>query len=847
MEASPDIQPYNGGPPAERSPEASETGSHDHDNDHDHDSELDHHSGDDHSGDHSGEDHHNSHENTGGGSGDTRLPKRKRASKACDTCRKKRTKCSGDFPCSGCHAFGFECHYTESTKKRGPVKKNKMKTLEERLKKMETLIASASPEGDATIHEAPAQPKKKRSESSLGGGSGSNSKHHGPLTDGSIEPVARRSKLVNDPGCLVEDLGGNFVLYFGNICHAASLAQHSTRNSDGLLTLPLKFPARVADPSSPHHLIALREVLPLTHDQIIRLCSLYFDAVHPYVPLVDKDSFFSTLSDGPDSHAFRALLYSVLIVAAYHATALPNFTIDPVALDDLTRKVRDILIDYEAPHIWITQATLLLTLLWYGKGRRVVNKWRAVGWAIRSAQELGLHRNLSNIRNEEMRRRTWYWAYILDRYSSIGSGRPTLIQDEEWDVPYPQGYNDSERQNGDVEYMRQHADLCRIVGKLLRFTNAVRAPGSKKTASAKDTADDLHRDLEKWGEALPANLSWKAEHSEKVWSRRSILHATSHVCRLYIKRNVLGLHDSRSKAISLELIGILETLLTTAAFRPSTNLDTITKPESTTTSLPQSPSSGANTYVFPGLIISFFAAWDCHVSLYMAGDTDSMVHVERLHSIMETLEATFDIFTPVMMMMAHTLESKGIHTRLRRWAHRRAKGDAAFPADAKNAQSAPIPVPMSSGIPNGMFPSPVQQAYAASRVSPNTSAVAWTSNPNITAPYPRPQHNISSQSYQQIDPLATQQQAYPGLSNPAAMSYYATEPNAGAPVYAMLNPVPGANANGNVNVSQGVAAASANNPIGGNMVRSTFLDEDFLAAMFGEVADPSMFDFVGYV
>ncbi|KAI9104570.1 nuclear protein, partial [Phlyctochytrium arcticum] len=68
--------------------------------------------------------------------------KRTRASKACDTCRRKRTKCSGEYPCSGCKAFGFSCHYSITTKRRGPVRKNTIKTLENRLKVMESLLAA---------------------------------------------------------------------------------------------------------------------------------------------------------------------------------------------------------------------------------------------------------------------------------------------------------------------------------------------------------------------------------------------------------------------------------------------------------------------------------------------------------------------------------------------------------------------------------------------------------------------------------------------------------------------------------------------------------------------------------
>ncbi|KAI8593019.1 fungal-specific transcription factor domain-containing protein [Geranomyces variabilis] len=49
--------------------------------------------------------------------------KRSRSTRACDTCRRKRTKCTGGQPCEGCMSFGLPCLYTAPIKKRGPAKR----------------------------------------------------------------------------------------------------------------------------------------------------------------------------------------------------------------------------------------------------------------------------------------------------------------------------------------------------------------------------------------------------------------------------------------------------------------------------------------------------------------------------------------------------------------------------------------------------------------------------------------------------------------------------------------------------------------------------------------------------
>lgn len=71
--------------------------------------------------------------------------KRTRSTRACDTCRRKRTKCTGGQPCEGCIAFGLSCAYTAPQKKRGPPKRSETQksqtTLGERLKTVECLLS----------------------------------------------------------------------------------------------------------------------------------------------------------------------------------------------------------------------------------------------------------------------------------------------------------------------------------------------------------------------------------------------------------------------------------------------------------------------------------------------------------------------------------------------------------------------------------------------------------------------------------------------------------------------------------------------------------------------------------
>jgi hypothetical protein len=71
---------------------------------------------------------------------ETQPIKRKRLTQACDACRKKKVKCSGDKPsCNNCTRLGITCTYLPSTRKRGP-RVGLVESLEKRLQQMEKLL-----------------------------------------------------------------------------------------------------------------------------------------------------------------------------------------------------------------------------------------------------------------------------------------------------------------------------------------------------------------------------------------------------------------------------------------------------------------------------------------------------------------------------------------------------------------------------------------------------------------------------------------------------------------------------------------------------------------------------------
>ncbi|CAG8453280.1 15727_t:CDS:2 [Acaulospora colombiana] len=85
-------------------------------------------------------------DDNGGGNNQQTLVKRKRLTQACDACRKKKVKCSGEKPCNNCTRLGLSCTYLPSTRKRGP-RVGLVESLEKRLLQMERLLQPLKEQG----------------------------------------------------------------------------------------------------------------------------------------------------------------------------------------------------------------------------------------------------------------------------------------------------------------------------------------------------------------------------------------------------------------------------------------------------------------------------------------------------------------------------------------------------------------------------------------------------------------------------------------------------------------------------------------------------------------------------
>jgi hypothetical protein len=82
--------------------------------------------------------------------GDASMPlqKRRRVTRACDECRRKKIKCDGKQPCTHCQVYSYECTYDKPSNRRRNPAPQYIEALENRLQRAEALLKKFMPDLD---------------------------------------------------------------------------------------------------------------------------------------------------------------------------------------------------------------------------------------------------------------------------------------------------------------------------------------------------------------------------------------------------------------------------------------------------------------------------------------------------------------------------------------------------------------------------------------------------------------------------------------------------------------------------------------------------------------------------
>ncbi|WYZ40196.1 hypothetical protein EsH8_IV_000537 [Colletotrichum jinshuiense] len=340
---------------------------------------------------------------------------RKRLPLACIACRRKKIRCSGEKPaCKHCLRSRIPCVYKVTTRKAAP-RTDYMAMLDKRLKRMEERIIKIVPKSEqdssaasltravvkpaipGTLPAAKAGSKKRAADEAFGQ----------DLDHWAKAPAKTRIDAPNKPTSLQAQEAEDNKLFF-----------------EGLDALPSK---------------EIQE-----HLAEVFFENIYGQAYH----LLHRPSYMRKLRAGTLP---PVLILSVCAIAARFSShpklnsSSPNF----LRGEEWASHARDICTRrYEWPNITILTCLLILGLHEFGTchGGR---SWALGGQAIRMAFALQLHKDLDHdplnrngssqlsFIDREIRRRTMWACFLMDRFNSSGTERPTFVREETIEIPLP--------------------------------------------------------------------------------------------------------------------------------------------------------------------------------------------------------------------------------------------------------------------------------------------------------------------------------------------------------------------------------------------------------------------------
>lgn len=312
------------------------------------------------------------------------------------------------------------------------------------------------------------------------------------------------------------------------------------------------------------------------------LLGLYFDVcVATYKPLhrpTVRDWCNTALQNSSDNRALHdgigrarlSICYAVLAVATFHRQKSRGFADDEGSLSasDALFKASCVLTDTETgvPRLESAQARLV-QVFYLLMTCRMNQAWYTFGSLFQILSALGLHRRdgrtLSPIKrtdyiHRQCRRRTFWTAYILDKYLGVVLGRPRHFHDMDIDQEYPDSVNDDEMSaagrldTADSEDCHIDAFIWNI--KLSRFVGSISRelyPIEPLVESVRiERTQHFAQGLEQWYADLPPFLGRvkpttlvRGFRRQAVAIRLAYYHAKMHLYRPFLLKHTTSRLD----------------------------------------------------------------------------------------------------------------------------------------------------------------------------------------------------------------------------------------------------------------------------------------------------------------
>ncbi|KAK2608984.1 hypothetical protein QQS21_002464 [Conoideocrella luteorostrata] len=525
-------------------------------------------------------------------------PKVRKVTRACDSCKLRKTRCSGDLPCAKCIARGLECLYAAAYtrgKKKTPPPSSALLGVADAAEDAGEALAGQRVESSSPMAQVVANlhlhddPRPTAFDEENNGESAVHSRASPELA------MAEIQGQVFDPTSSLAFVHRAWKRL--SVQHSDNESRFNKPSSEKQLTYMM------VDKNLSIHKDISQSILP-DPAEARTLTAMYFDVCIATYRFLNRASFNTWLDtmqknvagDSPVwstvGHAKAATVYAALAMARRHQEkSNSGFVLEDDAeillrTDELfafSVQLTDQetgLAALESVQARIVQTLYLLTT------SRFNQAWYTFGHALRIIGALGWQRRANRARRHVPKPdyiygqcclRTFWSAYIIDNYLGVVFGRPRLFHDDDIDQDWPDRVNDEEMTPGgpscDVADQRQgchidslifHAKIAKIIGRISRDVYS----GKYTTENGRiSVANGLTRCVNDWQKSLPAHLgSVDPAMLLPTYRRQATVlklahaHAIMHVNRLFLLRSPESNYVSQIQDCIKAASGVLETV-----------------------------------------------------------------------------------------------------------------------------------------------------------------------------------------------------------------------------------------------------------------------------------------------
>jgi hypothetical protein len=510
------------------------------------------------------------------------IQKRRRVTRACDECRRKKIKCDGKQPCTHCSVYSYECTYDKPSNRRRNPAPQYIEALEGRLQRAEALLRQVMPDvdlADPNLDPAVQQEFRNREQArSRNSAAQSTAPGRPSQASTSSSQDGQLLSMIDSVGQLEIDERGGWD--FHGISSGAVFLRRMKDHFRGMLGpstkapfMPREPPTGIATLDSPSpssvSVFSSQSIHPeLPPKEVAKsLCYYSLSCATCLVRIVHVPTFYQMLDriyEKPldnltieESH-FLGLLFSVLALGCMYNN-LDNSVADKVVYNvsleeglKFYRTARSLLQDITDCRDLISLQALLFMILFLQATANLSACYSFVGIALRSALRIGLHRHLQHEQidpvEQETRTRVFYVIRQMDIYVSTLLGFPLLLNSDDIDQPFPLEIDDEfitpsgimQPPHGAPSYFQAfnaHTRLMEILAKITKHVYPMRGMAKAANDQPKPAylisysrIKEIEADLHSWYERLPE--AWRPHPDgpvEVVRVRHLLRFAYAHV------------------------------------------------------------------------------------------------------------------------------------------------------------------------------------------------------------------------------------------------------------------------------------------------------------------------------